>query len=97
MVTWADPAKADLKSLHDFIAHDSTHYAKKVSQDMVAKSDILDELPRLGRMVPEFEDPNVRELSIYSYRIIYEIKNEHIFVIAVIHKRQNLKPEMIRR
>ncbi len=53
MVIWSDPAKADLRSIHDFIAHDSTHYAKKVIQDIVAKTDGLDELPRMGKMVPE--------------------------------------------
>ena len=32
MVIWTEPAKADLRSIHDFIAHDSKHYAKKVIQ-----------------------------------------------------------------
>ena len=45
MVSWTDPAKADLRAIHDLIAHDSSHYAKKVTQDIVAKMDILDELP----------------------------------------------------
>jgi toxin ParE1/3/4 len=35
MVIWSDPAKVDLRSIHDFIAHDSRHYAKKVTQDIV--------------------------------------------------------------
>jgi len=35
MVNWSEPAKTDLRSIHDFIAHDSRHYAKKVTQDML--------------------------------------------------------------
>jgi len=35
MVIWADPAKSDLRSIHDFIASDSKYYAKKVVQDIV--------------------------------------------------------------
>lgn len=31
MVSWSDPAKADLRAIHDFIAHDSSYYAKKVT------------------------------------------------------------------
>jgi hypothetical protein len=31
MVIWSEPAKAGLRSIHDFIAHDSKHYAKKVT------------------------------------------------------------------
>ncbi len=97
MVIWSDTAKADLQSIHDFIAHDSRHYAKQVAQDIVAKSDVLNELPHMGRVVPEFGNGAMRELSLYSYRILYEIKNHGVFVLAVIHKRRDLQPEMIGR
>lgn len=97
MVIWSDPAKTDLRSIYDFIAHDSRHYAKKVTQDIVAKTDILDELPRMGRMVPELDNENIRELSLYSYRILYENRDQDVFVLAVIHKRRDLQPEMIER
>ena len=38
MVIWSNPATADLQSIHDFIAHDSKHYTKKVIQDVAAKT-----------------------------------------------------------
>ena len=97
MVIWTEPAKADLRSIHDFIAHDSRHYAKKVTQDIAAKTDILNKLPRVGRMVPELGNENIRELPLYSYRIVYEIRDRDISVLAVIHKRRNLRPEMVER
>jgi plasmid stabilization system protein ParE len=50
VVKWADQAKADLKAIHDYIARDSTHYAKKVTQELVEKTDALAEVPRLGRV-----------------------------------------------
>lgn len=59
MVRWSDPAKADLKAIHDTIARDSTHYAKKVTQELVGKTGTLAGLPRLGRVVPELGDHNV--------------------------------------
>lgn len=74
MVIWSDPAKADLRSIHEFISHDTLHYAKKVTQDIVAKTDTLGELPRVGRVVPELGNEAIRELSLYSYRILYEIR-----------------------
>ncbi len=93
MVIWSEPAKTDLRSIHDFIAHDSKHYARKVIQDIAEKTAILNELPKLGRMAPERGDPNVRELFLYSYRIIYEIKDQDIFILAVVHKRRDVKAE----
>ena len=95
MVIWSDPAKADLRSIYDFIAHDSMHYARKVTQDIVAKTDVLNELPRMGKMVPELGNDAIRELSLYSYRILYEIKAPDVIVLAVIHKRRDFQPEMV--
>lgn len=97
MVVWTEPAKADLRAIHDFIAHDSRYYAKKVTQDIREKMYGLDELPRIGRIVSELNNENVRELSLYSYRIIYEIKDKVIFILAVVHQRRDLKGEDVSR
>ena len=95
MVIWMEPAKADLRHIHDFIAEDSKRYARKVVREMVEKTDILDEVPKLGKVVPEINDDNVRELHLYSYRILYEIKPPNIEVLAVIHKRRDFKADEI--
>jgi len=90
VVNWSEPARSDLRSIHDFIAHDSIHYAKKVTQDIREKIDTICKLPKTGKIVPELNNENIREIPLYSYRIIYEIQNQDIFVLAVIHKRRNL-------
>ncbi|WP_260839364.1 type II toxin-antitoxin system RelE/ParE family toxin [Methylomonas koyamae] len=78
------------------MAQDSPLYAKRVAA-LVSKTIGLDKLPRLGRTVPELSNEAVRELSLYSYRILYEIKTTHIEVLAVIHKRRDLQPDEILR
>jgi len=45
-------------------------------------------------MVAEIGNENIRELSLYSYRIIYEIKNHDAVILAVIHKRRDIQPNM---
>jgi len=97
MVIWSEPAKTDLRSIHDFIAQDSRYYAKKVTQDIREKTDILEELPKAGKKVPELNDDEVRELTLYSYRIIYEIKSQDVFILAVVHRRRDLKAVDIER
>ena len=42
------------------------------------------------------KDDNIRELHLYSYRILYEIKPPNIEVLAVVHKRRDFKAEEIR-
>ena len=91
MVIWSEPAVSDLRSIHDYIATNSRFfYAVKVVQGIRENADVLDEFPAIGRVVPEIRDNNVRELSLYSYRIIYETRSGNVFVLAVVHKRMNL-------
>ncbi|MCK0164007.1 type II toxin-antitoxin system RelE/ParE family toxin [Marinobacter sp. S6332] len=97
MVIWSQPAIADLRSIHDFIAPDSRFYAKKVVHDIREKTSVLGQLPKTGKKVPELDDDHIRELSLYSYRIIYEIAARSVFVLAVVHKRRDLKAEDIRK
>jgi plasmid stabilization system protein ParE len=42
-------------------------------------------------MVPELRDPSVRELIIGRYRLIYEIDEETVNVLAVIHGARLLR------
>lgn len=98
MVIWSLPARADIKAIHDYIAKDSPFYAKKTVRDIRERVHALDELPRKGKKVPELNVDTVRDLSLYSYRILYEIKPDILIeVLAVIHKRQHLKTEEIPR
>ena len=89
MVKWTTPAKLDLKDIHDYIAKGSKYYAQKVSEDIVAKSENLKHFPKIGRIVPEIDDPNIRELFVYSYRLIYEVLPNGVQVLALIHSKRN--------
>ncbi len=96
MVKWTAHARSQVRHIQDYIAQDSLLYARRVSEELVKKTIGLDELPRKGRKVPELNVDTVRELSLYSYRILYEIKtDDFIEVLAVIHKRQHLEAEEI--
>ena len=46
---------------------------------------MLLEQPKLGRVVPELRKEHIRELFLYSYRLIYELHEQEIQIIAVIH------------
>jgi toxin ParE1/3/4 len=88
MVKWSGPARMDLKQIHDYIANDSRYYAKKVIQTIVDRTEELTVFPEIGRIVPEIDNPNIRELFVYSYRLIYEISSDGIEILAVIHGRR---------
>ena len=93
MVRWTVHAQAQLRHVYAYIANDSEFYAKKVSEGIVQHSLTLAELPHRGRVVPELGDSAVRELFVYSYRLIYEIKPAQIDILALVHQRQLLRAE----
>ncbi len=59
-------------------------------QNIVDKSETLEAFPKAGRMVSETNDPNVREIFMYSYRIIYEMTDRDVNILAIIHGKQDL-------
>ncbi len=98
MVRWTSHAKRQLRHIYDYISQDSPLYAKRVSEELVRKTIDLDQLPRKGKKVAELNEEVVREISLYTYRILYEIKSDKLIeVLAVIHKRQHLESNNIPR
>ncbi|MBK8972812.1 MAG: type II toxin-antitoxin system RelE/ParE family toxin [Hahellaceae bacterium] len=64
---------------------------------MTDKVDILLKTPRLGRKVPEIGEDTMREIGMYSYRIMYELIGETIYIHGVVHKRRHFQPEDLQR
>ena len=73
MVKWTSTAKKDLKKIYSYIAEDSKYYARRVAQDIVEKTEGLNDFPEIGRIVPEINDKKIRELIIYSYQSILTV------------------------
>lgn len=57
------------------------------------KADTLNQPPDTGKMVSEIGNPNIKELGIYSYRVIYETTANDTYILAVVHKRRDFKVE----
>ena len=85
-VRWTDIAVENLADIGEYIEKDSMKYAKIVVKNLFISTNILKRHPRIGRMVPEFNNPSIRELIKGSYRIIYRLIDEkHIDIITVHH------------
>jgi toxin ParE1/3/4 len=66
-------AVQDLEEIVRYIAADGIEVAERFGRLLFEKTRALGEFPRTGRIVPEFRDPNIRELIVKSYRIVYRI------------------------
>ncbi len=92
-VHWTDTAQGHLAAIHAYIAQDSPEYATRVVDILTSRSQHIGQYPRSGRMVPEYEHAQIREIIEGSYRIIYCIKTDQIDVLAVIHVARNVLQE----
>lgn len=49
----------------------------------------------IGKKVAEVDDNNLREISLYSWRILYYIQHDKVYVLTLVHKRRNLQAQDI--
>jgi toxin ParE1/3/4 len=45
----------------------------------------IPQFPKSGRIVPEYDNENLRERIYESYRIVYRLKGEIIEIVAICH------------
>jgi len=89
-VVWAESAWNDLEDVAEYIAKDSPHYAAAFVREARDAARSLVSLAERGRIVPEFNEPNIRELLVGSYRLIYQVKKQAIHIIGFIHGARDL-------
>ena len=88
-VIWADGAVADLDAAADYISKDSPAYAASFVLQSLEAARSLGDLPERGRVVPEFKREDIREIFVFSYRLIYRIDELRVSVLALIHGRRD--------
>ena len=90
-ISWTEPALQDAEEIRAFIGKDSDIYAVRVLEQIFETVENLNEHPRLGRVVPEFGNEAIREIFVFNYRIIYNIQNDIITVLTIVHSARDLK------
>jgi len=90
-VKWTNNTLEELDDIARFISKDSPKYAKILMNQIFEMASHLEQFPKLGRKVPEYNDPNLREIIYKNYRIIYLIKEDQLEIISVIHGSRKLK------
>jgi len=88
---WSQEALEDIESIATHIEKDSPVYAQSVVSKFFEKAEILKEFTNLGRVVPELNDRSIREIFVYSYRLIYKIDSNTILFVAVVHGKRVLE------
>jgi|JI10StandDraft_1071094.scaffolds.fasta_scaffold376614_2 toxin ParE1/3/4 len=75
-VRWTDKAENRLHETYKRIAQDSPFYARQTVLNIVKRTRVLQTMPKIGRVVPEFSREDVREIFHKNYRIVYKLLDE---------------------
>ena len=95
-VIWTNRAIKDLESIAEYISKDSSHYAKLTLEKIIDTELIIQENPKIGRIVPELNDKSIREYIKGNFRIIYQTDNLRINVLTVFHSARLFSKEYIK-
>ena len=90
-VIWSYEATADLEAIADYIAKRYCKPTTAFVQEIRDASRSLKEFSQRGRIVPELSNPNIRELFVKEYRLIYSIEESRVVILGIIHGKRDLK------
>ncbi|MGH8193774.1 MAG: type II toxin-antitoxin system RelE/ParE family toxin [Woeseiaceae bacterium] len=91
-VVWAERARRALDDALAYIAQHSTENARRLAERVLERADSLDIFSERGRMVREVGDPNLRELLVDPYRLMYEVHEHEVQIVGFVHQRRRFVP-----
>jgi len=84
-VAWAVSAQAALDEVITYISQDSSEAAARVLEKALEAGATLATLAERGRIVPESNDPTIREVFVFRYRLMYEVHDDRVVIVAFLH------------
>jgi plasmid stabilization system protein ParE len=84
-VVWTEQARSALDEILTYIAQNSAQAARGVLEEALGTAEGLATLSDRGRIVPELEDPSIREVFIGKYRLLYEVSPTEVSILAILH------------
>lgn len=88
---WSLTARRDLRAIRDYISFDSPNAARALIARIRAAARRAHAFPRIGRVVPEFGDEDIRELILENYRVVYVLKEGRVHIARVIHSAMDMR------
>ncbi|MBI9038619.1 MAG: type II toxin-antitoxin system RelE/ParE family toxin [Bacteroidales bacterium] len=96
-INWTFQAKDYLKAIADYISKDSKRYGKLQVTRLKNRTRVLKNQPHIGKVVPEINRENIRELIEGSYRIIYKIvEDNQIDILTIHHSARDLRRRKVK-
>lgn len=89
-IIWSPQSLRDLEGIRAYIAQDSPRYAELVVQRIVAGVERLESFPESGRVVPELDRPEIREVIVKPYRVVYRYRGKAVEIVTVFRASRQI-------
>lgn len=89
-ILWSARALGDLNDIGNFISRDNPEAARRWLSKLIKAAERSERFPYSGRIVPEIGRPEIREILVRSYRIVYRVRPERIEVLTVFEGHRRL-------
>ncbi|MGD8208774.1 MAG: type II toxin-antitoxin system RelE/ParE family toxin [Desulfobacterales bacterium] len=89
-IIWSPLAVDRASEIASYIALDKPSAADKWINTVFSKVEQLKSSPEIGRIVPELNNTQFREILYGNYRIIYRIGKNQISILTIRHGKQIL-------
>ena len=89
-IRWSLADERDLQAIEQFLANDSPLRAVAFVDRLIRSVETIGSMPRLGRIVPEFERPDLHEVIFRGYRVVYLVEEEGTTILRVVHGARDL-------
>jgi len=81
-IQWSPQSLRDLDAIHAYIAKDSKHYADLTIARVFSAVERLIQFPQSGRIVPERDEPEIREIIVGRFRVVYRLRDTQLEVVT---------------
>ncbi|MBN2410148.1 type II toxin-antitoxin system RelE/ParE family toxin [candidate division KSB1 bacterium] len=82
-ISWTREALRQLTAIEKFIAGNNPARAETFVNNLVEHGELIAQNPWIGRIVPELANPDIREIIVKKYRLVYKIEKEKIVILTV--------------
>ncbi len=96
-ICWSESSVEDLRAIKEYISRDSEYYAIQFTDKIISSVEHLSLLPKMGRKVPEADDDNIREIILRPYRIIYQLQENMVNIVTILHSARDLSNPKLKR
>lgn len=93
-IRWTEHAVGELLSIGRYVAHRDVQAARRLVARLRSSIKRLSKHPFSGRMVPEFERDELREVIELHYRIVYLVKEKEVLVLSVFDSHREFPEEI---